>query len=149
MKLAAVCVEVQSSYTCVRDVKREVFQHLERELEFPSIFSFSFFFLSRTKVSQGFGTISPLKPSWMCRSCLDIANQEQYSIKHIAFPAVSCGVYKYPLAEAAQVALEACKNHCGSLASITFVLFSESTAKPFLQCADAMFAGDSGHQAQT
>lgn len=60
-------------------------------------------------------------------------------MKHIAFPAISCGVYEYPLEDAARVAFETCQKHCGSLDGITFVLFSESTAEPFIQCAVAMF----------
>lgn len=37
------------------------------------------------------------------RRCLDIAGQ--YQLQSIAFPAISCGVYGYPLTEAAQIAV--------------------------------------------
>lgn len=63
-------------------------------------------------------------------------------MKHIAFPAISCGVYGYPLKDAASIAFDACRQHCGSLESITFILFSESTAMPFVDCAEMMFESE-------
>lgn len=77
--------------------------------------------------------------AWPCRSCLEIANSPEHGIRHIAFPAISCGVYGYPLDEAAKVALDLCASNSGSLSSITFVLFSEATAQPFRDYADVLF----------
>ncbi|KAH9310216.1 hypothetical protein KI387_038127, partial [Taxus chinensis] len=36
-------------------------------------------------------------------------------IKYVAFPAISCGVYRYPAEEAAQVALSTLQNHTADL----------------------------------
>lgn len=50
-------------------------------------------------------------------------------LRSIAFPAISCGVYGYPIEEAAQIALKQCtaflENH-PELERVVFVLFSES-----------------------
>lgn len=43
--------------------------------------------------------------------------------KSIAFPAISCGVYGYPLEEAASIAIKTCQTHGVGL-DIVFVLFS-------------------------
>jgi len=59
------------------------------------------------------------------RSSLRLAND--YRLRTIAFPAISCGVYGYPLAEAAPIALEACSAHGGELESIAFVMFGQPT----------------------
>jgi O-acetyl-ADP-ribose deacetylase (regulator of RNase III) len=56
------------------------------------------------------------------RSSLELANK--HSLRTIAFPAISCGVYGYPLAQAAPIALAACNEHSGQLESIAFVMFS-------------------------
>ena len=60
---------------------------------------------------------------------------ETHSIGSIAFPAVSCGVYGYPLHEAAEVALSACLNGGHSLQRIAFVLFDERVFSAWSQAA--------------
>lgn len=47
----------------------------------------------------------------------------------VAFPAISCGVYGYPIDEAARVAVEAVRNHDREL--VRFVLFNEATHDAF------------------
>jgi O-acetyl-ADP-ribose deacetylase (regulator of RNase III) len=42
------------------------------------------------------------------RSCFDLV--EQYGIRSVAFPAISCGVYGYPLDRAAKIALTAIRS---------------------------------------
>jgi O-acetyl-ADP-ribose deacetylase (regulator of RNase III) len=62
---------------------------------------------------------------------LSLANAEGF--ESVAFPAISCGVYGYPLAEAAAVALKTCVGHAWSwqdnptatLSTLAFVLFSD------------------------
>lgn len=58
------------------------------------------------------------------RSSLDLARSHQ--LRSVAFPAISCGVYGYPLAEAAAIAIGTCRDHAGALAEIRFVLFGEA-----------------------
>lgn len=72
-----------------------------------------------------------------CRNSLAIANQKGF--KDIAFPAISCGVYLYPIPAAARIALQACKEHAGNLEEIVFVLFSYDTYTPYLEAAEQSF----------
>lgn len=55
------------------------------------------------------------------RAALALANDR--SLATIAFPAISCGVYGYPLDEAAPIAIAAARAHAGRLAEVRFVLF--------------------------
>lgn len=57
------------------------------------------------------------------RSSLQLARSNR--CRSVAFPAISCGIYGYPLEEAAGVALAACQEEAWGLAEIRFVLFSE------------------------
>lgn len=42
--------------------------------------------------------------------CLDLAVENQ--IESIAFPAISCGAYRFPIDEAAQIAIDTVRNYC-------------------------------------
>ncbi len=57
------------------------------------------------------------------RSSLSLALQMDLS--SIAFPAISCGVYGYPLAEAAEIALKTCTEPQYESLQITFYLFNK------------------------
>lgn len=48
---------------------------------------------------------------------------EEHGLKSIAFPSISSGVYRYPLEEAAAVAIESVKSMGDSLESIEKVIF--------------------------
>ena len=48
------------------------------------------------------------------------------TLRSVAFPAISCGVYGYPLKEAAALSLDACRKECGALEELHFVLFGEA-----------------------
>jgi len=60
------------------------------------------------------------------QNSLELAIENE--IKSIAFPAISCGVYGYPIKKAAQIAIETCKAFASEYEelNITFCLFSES-----------------------
>lgn len=52
----------------------------------------------------------------------------------VAFPAISCGVYGYPLAEAARIAVETVKQFAGEdtrVRGVRFVLFGEAALAAF------------------
>ena len=59
------------------------------------------------------------------RNCLELA--AQHHLKSIAFPAVSCGVYGYPIQDACRVAVETCLSFMRARddpSQLIFVLFS-------------------------
>lgn len=66
-------------------------------------------------------------------SCLQLAVENQ--IKSIAFPAISCGVYEYPLQKACNIALESTLNFIqgnDDLEKIIFVSFNDSVYQIYL-----------------
>lgn len=67
------------------------------------------------------------------RSCLDLANE--HGLRSIAFPAISCGVYSYPLEEAAPLSIEVCRERAGNIAEIRFVLFGKETYGVWVEAA--------------
>lgn len=58
------------------------------------------------------------------RSCLDLA--EHHGLRTIAFPALSCGAYGYPLHEAAEIAVRTVRERPRDLDEVRFVLFTEA-----------------------
>ena len=54
-----------------------------------------------------------------------------HQIKSIALPAISCGVYGYPLDEAAEIALDAAVHAPETIRGITFVLFDDTVYTAF------------------
>ncbi len=67
------------------------------------------------------------------RSCLRLAVDN--GIRTIAFPSISTGVYHFPLAEAAEIAVKTAKEfadrHPGALDDIRWVLFDDTTLKAY------------------
>jgi len=61
------------------------------------------------------------------RSSLELARK--HSLRSIAFPSISTGAYRFPIEEAAAIALKTVKEYAranpGSFEKVTFVLFSE------------------------
>jgi O-acetyl-ADP-ribose deacetylase (regulator of RNase III) len=60
----------------------------------------------------------------------------EYNLTTLAFPAISCGVYGYPIPQAAHIALSTVSNTLQQHPSITlirFVLFSDNVCKHFEQ----------------
>ncbi|KAL6781012.1 FAP376 [Auxenochlorella protothecoides x Auxenochlorella symbiontica] len=75
-------------------------------------------------VYDGPATSAPLLAS-AYRACLCTARDA--GLASIAFPAISCGVYGYPLREAARIALNTCREEAGAVREVHFFLFSEPT----------------------
>ena len=67
------------------------------------------------------------------RASLDVA--EGLGAESVAFPGISTGIYGYPVARAASIAVEAVKgwieDHSTALASVTFVCFDESSYRVY------------------
>ncbi len=72
------------------------------------------------------------------RSSLALANDRQLS--SLAFPAISCGVFGYPLEAAATIALETCRDHGGTVALIQFALFGDDSCSAFTTVAARLFS---------
>jgi len=64
---------------------------------------------------------------------------QREEIRTIAFPAISCGVYGYPLAEAAKIALEAVRDHAAELEEVRFVLFTDQTMHHWRKASPRLF----------
>jgi len=64
-----------------------------------------------------------------------LAEAEAVQARTITFPAISCGIYGYPLDEGALIGLatvrEYLAGHADSIGEATFVLFSEQTLRVF------------------
>ncbi|MDQ6662547.1 MAG: O-acetyl-ADP-ribose deacetylase [Chloroflexota bacterium] len=75
--------------------------------------------------------------------CLELA--EQYKIESIAFPSLSTGVYGYPLAEAAPIALKTIIDHIKqptSLKSVLFVLYGDRAYSEFERTMEKLLEDD-------
>ncbi len=72
------------------------------------------------------------------RQSLELANAKDAAT--IAFPALSCGAYGYPKEEAARIAIEACRDYLGAIATCTFYLFDESTLAVFARRAQELLS---------
>jgi len=57
------------------------------------------------------------------RSSIELAIT--HGLRSIAFPAISCGVYGYPMQDAAAISAQVVREHAWNLDEIRFVLFSE------------------------
>lgn len=69
----------------------------------------------------------------LCRNSLKLANEKK--LKTIAFPAISCGVYGYPIEDAAEVAIKACQENVDKLKEIVLMQFSSANFRIFEKAA--------------
>lgn len=72
------------------------------------------------------------------RRCFEVAHK--HGIRSIAFPAISCGVYGYPMRDAALIALSAAKTAAdsGDFERIVLVQFSQQALQVYQQAAQSL-----------
>ena len=64
--------------------------------------------------------------------CLDLA--EAYQCQHIAFPSISTGAYRYPVSQAATIAMETIQNYqCQFVKRVDIVCFDDYTYRVYCQ----------------
>ncbi|XP_042453778.1 uncharacterized protein LOC122038203 isoform X2 [Zingiber officinale] len=69
------------------------------------------------------------------RNSLTLAKEN--NVQYIAFPAISCGLYRYPFKEASRIAISVAKEFLDSFKEIHFVLFSDKLYGVWLNTANA------------
>jgi len=72
------------------------------------------------------------------RKCLELAEERQ--VRTISFPAISTGVYGYPLREAAEIALREVRAHLrgqGHVQQVVFVLFGREAYETYHSVAQS------------
>ncbi len=77
----------------------------------------------------------------LLRGCYksSLALGAEHGLSTVAFPAISCGVFGYPLDEAAKVALATCREQAGSgLQAIHFTLFGGDVYEAWLAAAEQL-----------
>jgi len=71
-----------------------------------------------------------------------LALGEEHGVETLGLPAISAGVYGYPVDEVARIALKTAADHSlageGSLKAVTFVLFSASTMAVFEEALEKL-----------
>ncbi|HEX6833002.1 MAG TPA: macro domain-containing protein, partial [Rudaea sp.] len=53
------------------------------------------------------------------------------SVRSLAFPAISCGVYGYPIAPSARIAVRECRTHRHAIGKILFVCFNADIERAY------------------
>lgn len=69
------------------------------------------------------------------RNSLQLARQ--HGIRSMAFPAISCGIYGYPLTEAAQIAVRCVSEAKDLRDGVIFACFSEEVASEYRRLLDS------------
>ena len=106
------------------------------------------------KITAGYGlparhVIHAVGPVWqggtaneaeLLASCYrnSILLAEQHGLESIAFPAISCGIYSYPIAQAAVIAIESTLqtlHQCESVELVIFACFSEEIEAELIHVA--------------
>lgn len=70
------------------------------------------------------------------RNSLRVAKEN--NIQYIAFPAISCGVYRYPIDEAATIAISSVKEFANDFKEVHFVLFSDDIYNAWMNKANEL-----------
>lgn len=77
------------------------------------------------------------KEAELLASCYEnsIREADRLGVESIAFPAVSCGIYKFPKVQATEIALSTCVKSlqfCENLRRLVFVLFDEEMLEVYM-----------------
>jgi O-acetyl-ADP-ribose deacetylase (regulator of RNase III) len=73
------------------------------------------------------------------KNCLQLAQDN--GLKTIAFPAISCGVYGYPISDACKIAVDTTLEmlpHCSTIEQVIFMLFSDDTYSIYINYLNMM-----------
>ncbi|XP_009387731.2 uncharacterized protein LOC103974601 [Musa acuminata AAA Group] len=70
------------------------------------------------------------------RNSLKLAKEN--NIQYIAFPAISCGVYRYPYKEASSIAISVAKEFLDAFKEVHFVLFSDELYGVWVESANEL-----------
>ncbi|KAI3925049.1 hypothetical protein MKW98_009699 [Papaver atlanticum] len=70
------------------------------------------------------------------RNCIKLAKEN--NIDYIAFPAISCGTYCYPLEEAAAIAISTVMESDGDFKEVHFVLLEDDVFNAWLEKANGL-----------
>ena len=82
------------------------------------------------------------EPQLLCscyHECLNIALE--YGLKSIAFPAISCGIYGYPISQAATIAIKETANFLelhSEIESVAFVCFDDTVYEAYHQALECI-----------
>ena len=61
-----------------------------------------------------------------------------HGVETIAFPAIACGVYGYPIEEASRIAIDTCREGHPGLEEVRFVLFGQATYRAWCAAASEL-----------
>lgn len=76
-----------------------------------------------------------------------LALAEQHGLRSVAFPAISCGVYGYPIEQAVRIAFDAVVSHdATSVKDVRFVLFGTSAHEVYRHEYERRFGPAPGHE---
>ena len=85
----------------------------------------------------------------LLRDCYvnSLALAEENGLRTVAFPAVSCGIYGYPIEQAVRIAFDAAVSHAGtSVEEVRFVLFGTSDYDVYQREHDRRFSPAAGQE---
>jgi O-acetyl-ADP-ribose deacetylase (regulator of RNase III) len=63
------------------------------------------------------------------RRSLEVARE--HGVRTIAFPAISCGIYGYPIVDAARIAVKTVREHGDGIDRVLFVCFGEEALRAY------------------
>ena len=80
------------------------------------------------------------------RSCYveSLRVADEVGARTVAFPAISCGIYGYPVDDAAPIAIEAVRSAGARVEEVTFVLFDQRMHDAF----ERALTGDAGRSGE-